>query len=119
MNIRPRINRWTTSRRDLIFSPDIKSSLVQPHFVVSGEGVSEAIQSMPGIFRQSVDVLCQTIEHDMALGIKSHMLFAVVDSHDKDSTASKASNSDMPLQVAVAKLKQQFGAEIVLSLIHI
>ena len=114
MNIRPRINRWTTSRRDLIFSPDIKSSLVQPHFVVSGEGVSEAIQSMPGIFRQSVDVLCQTIAEDMALGIKSHMLFAVVDSHDKDPTASKASNSDMPLQVAVAKLKQQFGAEIVI-----
>ena len=42
------------------------------------------------------------------------MLFAVVDSHDKDPTASKASNSDMPLQVAVAKLKQQFGAEIVI-----
>ena len=80
MNIRPRINRWTISRRDMIFSPDIKSSLVQPHFVVSGEGINEAIESMPGIFRQSVDVLCQTIAEDMALGIKSHMLFAVVDS---------------------------------------
>ena len=100
MNVRPRINRWTVSRRDLIFSPDIQSSLVQPHFVVSGNDINQPIESMPGIFRQSVDVLCQTIAADMELGIKSHMLFAVVDSHDKDSTASKASAADMPLQIA-------------------
>ena len=80
---------YIKARLDIFTGP--QSSLVQPHFVVCGEGVSEAIESMPGIFRQSVDVLCQTIAEDMALGIKSHMLFAVVDSHDKDPTASKAS----------------------------
>ena len=114
MNIRPRINRWTISRRDLNFSSDIKSSLVQAHFVVSGSGVDEPIQSMPGINRQSVDVLCKTIASDMALGIKAHMLFAVVDHHQKDPTASKASDSSMPLQQAVAKLKAEYGGEIVI-----
>ena len=114
MNIRPRINRWTISRRNLNFSSDIKSSLVQAHFVVSGSGVDEPIQSMPGINRQSVDVLSKTIASDMALGIKAHMLFAVVDHHQKDPTASKASDSSMPLQQAVAKLKAEYGGEIVI-----
>jgi len=114
LNIRPRINRWTISRRNLNFSSDIKSSLVQAHFVVSGSGVDEPIQSMPGINRQSVDVLCKTIASDMALGIKAHMLFAVVDHHQKDPTASKASDSSMPLQQAVAKLKAEYGGEIVI-----
>tara|TARA_Y100000589_G_scaffold67924_2_gene59574 strand:- start:2807 stop:3586 length:780 start_codon:yes stop_codon:yes gene_type:complete len=50
----------------------------------------------------------------MALGIKAHMLFAVVDHHQKDPTASKASDSSMPLQQAVAKLKAEYGGEIVI-----
>ena len=114
MNIRPRINRWTISRRNLNFASDIKSSLVQPHFVVAGSGVNEPIDSMPGIFRQSVDVLCKTIAGDMALGITSHMLFAVVDHHHKDSTASKASQPDMPLQQAIGQLKAEYGGDIVI-----
>ena len=69
---------------------------------------------MPGINRQSVDVLCKTIANDMALGIKAHMLFAVVDHQQKDPTASKASDSSMPLQQAVAKLKADYGGEIVI-----
>ena len=69
---------------------------------------------MPGINRQSVDILCETIAKDMAIGITSHMLFAVVDSHDKDPTGSKASLPDMPLQQAVAKLKAEYGEGIVI-----
>tara|TARA_B100000676_G_C18063799_1_gene839523 strand:+ start:28 stop:1002 length:975 start_codon:yes stop_codon:yes gene_type:complete len=111
---RPRINRWTQSRRDLIFSSGIKSSLVQPHFVVAGSGVDDAIETMPGINRQSVDVLMETIAGDMDNGISSHMLFGVVDSHEKDPMASKASDSEMPLQRAVLQLKEKYGNEIVL-----
>ena len=114
MNIRPRINRWTISRRNLNFASDIKSSLVQPHFVVAGSGVNEPIDSMPGIFRQSVDVLCKTIAGDMALGTTSHMLFAVVDHHHKDSSVSKASQPDMPLQQAIGQLKAEYGGDIVI-----
>ena len=91
MKKRPRINRWTKSRRDLIFSSDIKSSLVQPHFVVSGDDIDEEIESMPGVNRQSVDVLMKTIANDMEKGISSHMLFGVVDPHEKDPMATKAS----------------------------
>lgn len=114
MKKRPRINRWTQSRRDLIFSPGIKSSLVQPHFVVSGTGVDEEIESMPGVSRQSVDVLIESIGKDMENGLTSHMLFGVVDSHEKDPMATKASDMDMPLQKAVSQLKEKYGDKIVL-----
>ena len=81
---------------------------------MAGTGVDEAIESMPGISRQSVDVLMETIASDMKNGISSHMLFGVVESHEKDSTASKVSDSEMPLQRAVMQLKQKYGNEIVL-----
>ena len=48
---------------------------------MSGSGVNDAIETMPGISRQSVDVLMETIAGDMDNGISSHMLFGVVDSH--------------------------------------
>ena len=51
MKKRPRINRWTPSRRDLIFSNSIKKSLVQPHFVVQGESQSELIVTNPPTFK--------------------------------------------------------------------
>lgn len=113
MNLRPRINRWTPARRDLNFSSQIQSSLVQPHFVVAGKGIDEPIASMPGIHRQSPDVLLQTIATDMKMGLKSHMLFAVLEEHQKDPTASAASSKDMHLIRVVRELKSQFGNDIV------
>ena len=113
MNIRPRINRWTPSRRDLNFGTSIQSSLVQPHFVVEGVGVDEPIPSMPGIHRQSSDVLLKTIASDMEMGIHAHMLFAVIESSKKDATASIASSPDMHLMGVVRELKSIYGESIV------
>ena len=113
MNIRPRINRWTPSRRDLNFGTSILSSLVQPHFVVSGVGVDEPISSMPGIHRQSPDVLLQTIASDMELGIHAHMLFAVIEPSMKDANASIASSPEMHLMGLIRELKSTYGDSIV------
>ncbi|MEK9934272.1 MAG: hypothetical protein VW555_06120, partial [Luminiphilus sp.] len=74
MDIRPRINRWTASRRDLLFGDSLLSSLVQPHFVVEGSGIDEPIRGMPGIHQQSVDVLLETVKADAAHGVKAVML---------------------------------------------
>ena len=68
--MRLRINRYTSARRNLIFGNTIKSSLVQPHFVVSGENVDVQISGMLGINRQSVDVLIKTIGKYMKMCIK-------------------------------------------------
>mgnify|MGYP001488855992 CR=1 FL=1 len=113
MNVRPRINRWTTSRRNLIFGNNLLSSLVQPHFVVDGEDVNDPIQGMPGIHQQSVDILLKTIEQDFSHGITAVMLFGVVASHHKDAKASHAHHDSSHLLRAVSDLKVKYGENLV------
>ena len=101
MNIRPRINRWTAARRQLLFSDGMLDSLVQPHFVVEGEGVDDPIHGMPGIHQQSVDVLLKTIEEDAA------------HAEAKDAEASEAHNAGSHLHRAITEIKASFGDSIV------
>jgi porphobilinogen synthase len=113
MNIRPRINRWTTARRDLLFGSGILESLVQPHFVVDGEGVDKPIRGMPGIHQQSVDVLLKTVEEDASHGVRAVMLFGVVDAEHKDEHASHAHEASSHLHQAVLQLKAAHGDDLV------
>ena len=113
MNIRPRINRWTAARRQLLFSDRMIDSLVQPHFVVEGEGIDDPIHGMPGIHQQSVDVLLKTIEEDAAHGICAVMLFGVVSSECKDAEASEAHNASSHLHRAITEIKAVHGDSIV------
>lgn len=114
MQIRPRINRWTLARRELNFSQSLIDSLVQPHFVVEGERINSEIEGMPGIHRQSIDVLLETIQSDFKKGIRSIMLFGVIDSQLKDDIATQASNPSSHLHRAVTQIKQIYGEEIVI-----
>ena len=113
MNIRPRINRWTAARRELLFSDSMLASLVQPHFVVAGEGVDAPIEGMPGIHQQSVDVLLQTVKDDVAHGLRAVMLFGVVASEHKDAHASHAHDPSSHLHRAVLALKAAHGDDLV------
>ena len=113
MNIRPRINRWTTARRELLFGDSMLTSLVQPHFVVAGEGVDAPIEGMPGIHQQSVDVLLQTVKDDFAHGLRAVMLFGVVASEHKDAHASHAHDPSSHLHRAVIALKAAHGDDLV------
>ena len=113
MNIRPRINRWTAARRELLFGDSMLASLVQPHFVVAGEGVDAPIEGMPGIHQQSVDVLLQTVKDDVAHGLRAVMLFGVVASDHKDAHASHAHDPSSHLHRAVLALKAAHGDDLV------
>jgi len=113
MNIRPRINRWTAARRELLFGDSMLSSLVQPHFVVAGENVDQPIEGMPGIHQQSVDVLLKTVEEDLAHGLRAVMLFGVVASGHKDAHASHAYDPSSHLHRAVLELKAVHGDDLV------
>jgi len=113
MNIRPRINRWTAARRNLLFGDSVLTSLVQPHFVVDGEGVDEPIRGMPGIHQQSVDVLLKTVEEDASHGVRAVMLFGVVDAEHKDENATHAHEASSHLHQAVLKLKAAHGEDLV------
>ncbi|DAC09967.1 MAG TPA: porphobilinogen synthase [Candidatus Poseidoniaceae archaeon] len=114
MDVRMRINRWTEGRRELLYGQRMASGLVQPHFVVEGDGVDEAIPSLPGIHRQSVDVLRERVAKDVAMGLKGHMLFPVHAQSEKDAAGTLGLNDDGPMMRALRALREDHGDAVVL-----
>ncbi len=81
------------------------NDLIYPVFVLEGEGRREDVASMPGVQRQSVDLLLQTAAESVRLGIPAIALFPVVDQSRKSLDAAEAWNPDGLVPRAVKALK--------------
>lgn len=88
----------TLSSADLIF----------PVFVLEGKGQREAIASMPGIERMSIDELLLEAKELVGLGIPAVALFPVTPQEAKSLDACEAWNPEGLAQRAVRALKQAF-----------
>ena len=91
--------------RESVLTPD---DLIYPVFVLEGSNRVEAVASMPGVERQSVDRLLRTAERAQALGVPALALFPVVDAAFKTCGAEEAWNPDGLVPRAVAALKREF-----------
>ena len=80
--------------------------LLQPFFIVDGKNKKEAIPSMPGIFRFSVDLLLKNIESYIRLGGRGGVFFGV--SHHKDTSGKYAYASSSPVVLAIKVVKKHF-----------
>ena len=80
--------------------------LIYPVFVMEGNQKEEAIPSMPGIKRQSVDLIIETAKECFKLGIPAIALFPVIDAKLKTEDAKEAYNTDGLIPRVVALLKQ-------------
>ncbi len=89
--------------RETRLHPD---ELVQPFFVVEGSGKKETIDSMPGIYRYSVDNLLKDIEKHIRLGGKSALLFGLPKT--KDNLAKSAYADNGIVQKAIRAIKKNF-----------
>jgi porphobilinogen synthase len=81
--------------------------LIYPIFVMEGNQKEEAIPSMPGIKRQSVDLIIETAKECFKLGIPAIALFPVIDAKLKTEDAKEAYNTDGLIPRVVALLKEQ------------
>ena len=107
MIIRPRRLRKNETIRNMVAETAVNhDSLVYPMFVVEGENVKEAIPSMPGQFRFSIDEILKELEQCVALGLKSVLLFGIPSY--KDEVASSAYDDDGVVQRAVRSIKAHF-----------
>ena len=79
--------------------------LIYPVFVLEGEQQREAIASMPGIERLSIDLLVEEAKQLAALGIPAIALFPVTPAEKKSLQAEEAWNPDGLAQRAVRALK--------------
>jgi len=84
------------------------SDLIYPVFVIEGENKRDAVASMPGVERVSMDLLLREAEQCVALGIPMMALFPVVGEARKSLDAREAYNSEGLAQRAVRALKKQF-----------
>ncbi len=112
MRIRPRRLRRTPVLRDVVAEARLAPEhLIQPHFVLPGRGQRQAIASMPGIERQSVDLLVEQVGRDRDLGIKSALVFAVPDG-PKDPEGTSAYEGTPLTAQAVSALREKFGDSV-------
>ncbi len=82
--------------------------LIYPVFVLDGVGRTEAVASMPGIERMSLDRLLPVAEKAFKLDIPALALFPVVDGSRKTPGAEEAWNPAGLVPTVVARLKAEF-----------
>lgn len=82
--------------------------LIYPVFITEGNNHREAVDSMPGVERVSIDQLLQEAEQCLLLGIPAMVLFPVVEQQYKSDDAAEAYNPQGLAQRAVTALKQAF-----------
>ena len=108
-NTRLRRLRRNSSLIDLVSETNLSSNdLIQPVFIKENFDGSEAIDSMPNIFRHGIDNAIKEIEDIKNSGINSIAVFPVIDSINKDSKGSQAVDSNNFISNSIKTIKKQF-----------
>ncbi len=84
------------------------NDLIYPVFVLDGKNRTENVKSMPGVVRQSADLLMTQAEDCLQLGIPAIAIFPVIEAKLKNLTASEAYNPDGLVPSVIRKLKTNF-----------
>ena len=107
--IRPRRMRKYAFSRALMRENTISASdLIYPVFILEGTKRREAVASMPGVERLSVDILLDVAAECVALGIPVLALFPVIEGDLKTPDGIEAANPAGLVPRAIGELKQHF-----------
>jgi porphobilinogen synthase len=104
---RPRRTRRTDWTRRMVRESTLTADdLIWPVFVVEGTRRRDAVASMPGVERLSVDVLVGEVERVARLGVPAVALFPYTDPALRDPDGSDALNPDNLVCTALRALKR-------------
>jgi len=103
-----RMRRDDWSRRLMQENSLSANDLIYPVFLLAGENQSQAVASMPGVNRVSLDLLFSVAQECVQLGIPVMALFPVIDSTLKTPDGKEAFNPNGLIPVAVRELKKRF-----------
>jgi porphobilinogen synthase len=105
---RMRRSRRSAALRRLVAETSLSSAdFIYPVFVLDGDDRSEAVPSMPGITRKSIDGLLSELTGACELGIPAVALFPVIDPALKTPDGSECANPDGLVQRAVRTIKDE------------
>jgi porphobilinogen synthase len=106
---RPRRLRRDTFTRNLVRENTLTAhDLIYPVFVLAGWQQRQAVASMPGVERLSLDLLLPVAEECVKLGIPVMALFPVIDQSLKTPDGREALNPDGLVPTVVQTLKKEF-----------
>ncbi len=100
-----RMREFDFSRRMMREHSLSTDDLIYPLFIIEGNKKREAVSSMPGVERLSIDELLKEARIACDLGIPAIALFPVIGQQSKSDDAREAFNPDGLLQRAAAELK--------------
>jgi porphobilinogen synthase len=96
--------------RETTLAPD---DLIWPLFVLPGQGIRNAVKSMPGVFQLSVDELVAEAQAGYEAGVRSVILFGIPE--HKDAGGSGAYDDDGIVPRAVRALKSKVPGLVVMT----
>jgi porphobilinogen synthase len=103
---RSRILRSNPAIRSLVSETHLKSAdFIAPLFIDEGKNTRQEIASMPGYFRNSLDITVREIKELHELGLKSVLLFVKSKDELKDNTGKEAWNKDGLMQRSIRTIK--------------
>jgi len=103
-----RMRRDDFSRRLMREHQLSASDFIYPMFILDGEQQREAVDSMPGIDRVSIDLLLEEAREVSELGIPAITLCPVVGAAGKSDSADEAWNPEGLVQRAIRALKAEY-----------
>lgn len=116
MQRRPRRNRKSESVRNLVEETSVSvKDLIFPLFLIDGQKKQVEVNSMPGIYRFSIDLMLKEIEDCMNLGITSFDVFPAYPESLKDAIASESYNPETFYLKALREIKKQFPEACLMS----
>jgi len=103
---RSRILRLSPAIRSMVAETRLSpSDFIAPLFIDEGKQVRHEIPSMPGYFRNSLDVTVEEVKALHAMGLKSVLLFIKCKDELKDNTGKEAWNRDGLMQRSIRAIK--------------
>jgi porphobilinogen synthase len=106
---RPRRLRRTAYLRNMVRESHLSASdFIYPVFLLDGTNQVQAVASMPGVQRVTLDHLLPVAEQCLALGVPTLALFPLIDASLKSLDGHEAANPDGLVPRTVRELKRRF-----------
>jgi porphobilinogen synthase len=103
---RNRILRQSPAIRSLVAETILTpADFIAPLFIDEGKNLKTEIASMPGYYRNSLDITVREVKELYSMGIKSVLLFIKSKDETKDNTGKEAWNPDGLMQRSIKAIK--------------
>jgi porphobilinogen synthase len=113
---RNRILRSNSSIRGLVAETILTpNDFIAPLFIDEGENIKTEIASMPGYYRNSLDITVKEVKELFGMGIKSILLFVKAKDELKDNTGKEAWNKNGLMQRSIAAIKEAVPEMVVMT----